>query len=532
MLLRDMATHSTAGWLHLAFFRSARRHWRQLAIADSTGRSLTYGRALLASLALGRLLARRTPGQRMVGILLPATVGGALANIALFMAGRLPVNLNFTIGAEALAAAIELAGIRTIVTSRVFLEKAGLPAEPSMIFLEDLIGAITIGDKIAAFIDARLVSQSRFAARHGAGGDAAGALATIIFSSGSTGMPKGVMLTHANILENIDSFSSVYPMSTADRFLGVLPFFHSFGFTCTLWFPLLQGSAVVFHPNPMDAKTVGELAAEHGATMLVAAPTFCANYVRRCTPDQFKTLRTAIVGAEKLREPLRSEFRDRFGIPLFEGYGMTEMSPVVAVNRPDVTDGGVRTIGDKPGSVGRPIPGVSARIADPDTGQLLPTDAEGVLLLKGPNMMAGYLNDPARTADVIRGGWYVTGDIAKIDADGFIFITDRLSRFSKIGGEMVPHMRIEDAINAALGEVASAVAAVPDAARGERLIAFYTRGDLGPDELWNRLLESDLPRLWIPKRENIHLVDALPTLANGKTDLRRVKALALERANR
>ncbi len=353
-------------------------------------------------------------------------------------------------------------------------------------------------------------------------------LATIIFSSGSTGVPKGVMLTHANILENIDSFSAVYPMGPSDRFLGVLPLFHSFGFTCTLWFPLLQGSAVAFHPNPMDAKVVGELAERYGATMLVAAPTFCANYVRRCTPEQFKTLQTAIVGAEKLREPLRLEFQERFGIPLFEGYGMTEMSPVVAVNRPDFTERGDRMTGHKPGSVGRPIPGVSARIADPDTLLPRPPGSEGVLLLKGPNMMLGYLDDPARTADVIRDGWYVTGDIAKIDDDGFIFITDRLARFSKIAGEMVPHMRVEDAMNAVLGEVASAVAAVPDTAKGERLVAFYTRGDLRPDELWSRLLESDLPRLWIPKRENIHLIDALPTLANGKTDLRRVKALALE----
>jgi acyl-[acyl-carrier-protein]-phospholipid O-acyltransferase/long-chain-fatty-acid--[acyl-carrier-protein] ligase len=205
------------------------------------------------------------------------------------------------------------------------------------------------------------------------------------------------------------------------------------------------------------------------------------------------------------------------------------MAPVVAVNRPDVVDGTQTQVGTKPGSVGHPIPGVVAKIVDRDTGVDLAPGEEGLLLVRGANRMAGYLHAPERTAEVLRDGWYVTGDIARIDEDGFIFITDRLSRFSKIGGEMVPHVRIEDAINGILGEAASAVTAVPDESKGERLVAFYTRQDVAPDALWARLGESALPKLWIPRRDALIQIDEIPTLGTGKVDLRRVRELATRR---
>jgi acyl-[acyl-carrier-protein]-phospholipid O-acyltransferase/long-chain-fatty-acid--[acyl-carrier-protein] ligase len=320
-------------------------------------------------------------------------------------------------------------------------------------------------------------------------------------------------------------------MTREDCFIGVLPFFHSFGITGTLWFPLLQGCRIAFHPNPMDAKTIGELAEEHRGSMLISTPTFCQSYLRRCTPEQFAHLKYAIVGAEKLREPLASSFRERFGVPLLEGYGCTEMSPVVAVNRPDFGEARLRQVGTKPGSVGHPIPGVAARVVDQHTGEGPLFDREGLLLVKGPNLMAGYLDQPERTAEVMRDGWYVTGDIAKMDEDGFIFITDRLSRFSKIGGEMVPHVKVEDAINAILGEACSAVTAVPDEARGERLVAFFTRADVTPESLWEQLCQTELPKLWLPRRENLVHVEAIPTLGTGKVDLRALRQLALARVN-
>jgi acyl-[acyl-carrier-protein]-phospholipid O-acyltransferase/long-chain-fatty-acid--[acyl-carrier-protein] ligase len=516
--------------LHVEFMRAARRGWSRFAMADTTGQKLTFGRALIGVFAFGRLLERRTAGETTVGTLLPASVGAVLANIGLYIAGRIPVNLNFTIGRESIDAAVRQAQIRTILTSRRFLEKANLPEMPGMLFLEDLRKEITTADKLRAFVSARLVPLAILRRRYGSRRDGRpGSLATIIFSSGSTGVPKGVMLTHANILANVDSLAQIFPMTTSDVFIGVLPLFHSFGFTGTMWFPLLQGAGVVYHPNPMDAKTIGEIAETYKATMLISTPTFASSYVRRCTKEQFATLKFAIVGAEKLREPLRSEFRDKYGVELFEGYGCTEMAPVIAVNRPNVLAGGAEQIGNKPGSVGHPIPGVAARIVDQETGEELGTNKEGLLLVKGPNTMAGYLDAPERTAEAMRDGWYVTGDIARIDEDGFIFITDRLSRFSKIGGEMVPHVKIEDAINAILGDAASVVTAVPDAAKGERLVAFYARPDVAPETLWERLSATELPKLWIPKRENVVPIDAIPTLGTGKVDLRRVKQLALER---
>jgi acyl-[acyl-carrier-protein]-phospholipid O-acyltransferase/long-chain-fatty-acid--[acyl-carrier-protein] ligase len=499
-------------------------------MADSTGQALTFGRSLIGAIALGRLLGRRTSGESTIGTLLPASVGGALTNLAIFFAKKTPVNLNFTIGREALQGAIDQAGIKTIVTSKRFLQKAEIEPLPGMIFLEELRGEITGADKVTALLHARLVPRRVLRRVYGEG-LTPHSLATIIFSSGSTGVPKGVMLTHANLLANVDSLTQIFPMGVNDCFIGVLPFFHSFGFLGTFWFPLLQGASVAYHPNPMDAKTIGELAEKYKATMLISTPTFCGSYVRRCTKEQFAHLRCAIVGAEKLREPLATEFREKFGAVLLEGYGMTEMAPVVAVNRPNVEEPDEKQVGTKPGSVGHPIPGVAAKIVDRDTGVDLPVGEEGLLLVKGPNMMVGYLHAPERTAEVMRDGWYVTGDIAKLDEDGFIYITDRLSRFSKVGGEMVPHVRVEDAINAALGEAAAVVTAVPDESKGERLVAFYVSASVTPEMLWERLTQTELPRLWIPKRDSLIPIDAIPMLGTGKVDLRRVKELARERTS-
>ncbi len=514
--------------LHTAFLRSAKRRFTRLALADSTGQRLTYGRALAAAMLLGSRLRRATDDEDMVGILLPASVGGALANIAVLAAGRTPVNLNFTIGPEAMAAAVGEAGIRTIVTSARFLDKAGLARLSSMVFLEDLSRGFSRWTRARALVAAWLVPAALLARRwrHGRTREA---VAAVIFSSGSTGQPKGVLLTHASILANVDAIAQIFPMDASDCFIGVLPFFHSFGLTGTLWFPLLQGASVAYHPNPTDAKTIGELAAAYRGSMLITTPTFATSYSRRCTKAQFSRLKYAIVGAEKLPEATARAFEAQFGVALLEGYGCTEMSPVVAVNRPDIRHPGTTQVGSKPGSVGHAIPGVSAKVVDRETGEGPLVGQEGLLLVKGPNLMAGYLNQPERTAEVMRDGWYVTGDIAMMDEDGFIFITDRLSRFSKIGGEMVPHVRIEQAINAILGDAASVVTAVPDASRGERLVAFYTRADVTPEALWGRLAGTSLPRLWLPKKDSLFPIDAIPTLGTGKVDLRRVRELARTR---
>jgi acyl-[acyl-carrier-protein]-phospholipid O-acyltransferase/long-chain-fatty-acid--[acyl-carrier-protein] ligase len=278
----------------------------------------------------------------------------------------------------------------------------------------------------------------------------------------------------------------------------------------------------------MDAKTVGELAEHYKGSMLISTPTFAQSYLRRCSREQFAHLRYAIVGAEKLRAPLATAFTEAFGISLLEGYGCTEMSPVVAANVPDVAHDPKTQVGTKAGSVGHPIPGVAARIVDPETGDGPLIDREGLLLVKGPNLMTGYLNDPVRTAEAMRDGWYVTGDIARIDADGFIFITDRLSRFSKIGGEMVPHNKVEEILHQILGltDQSLAVASVPDAQKGERLVVLHTLSDEQVATLVAGMSGSDLPNLWRPRANNFYHIDAIPVMATGKMDIKTVRQMA------
>jgi acyl-[acyl-carrier-protein]-phospholipid O-acyltransferase/long-chain-fatty-acid--[acyl-carrier-protein] ligase len=290
----------------------------------------------------------------------------------------------------------------------------------------------------------------------------------------------------------------------------------------------------VYHPNPTDAKTIGSLVSKYSGTFLLSTPTFCAAYARKCSAEEFRSLRYVLVGAEKLREPVAKAFEEKFGIALLEGYGCTEMAPVVSVNVPDYDEPANRQVGGKPGTVGHPVPGVAVKVIDPDSGACLPGGVEGLLLTKGPNRMLGYLGQPDKTAEAVRDGWYVTGDIAVIDDDGFLRITDRLSRFSKIGGEMVPHLKVEDAISRILsdngGDHGCAVAGVPDEQRGERLVALHTCPGMSPAEIWQRLSETELPKLWLPKRDSIHYVDALPLLGSGKLDLRRVNAMAKQLA--
>jgi acyl-[acyl-carrier-protein]-phospholipid O-acyltransferase / long-chain-fatty-acid--[acyl-carrier-protein] ligase len=498
-----------------AFIHAAKHRPAAFCMADSTGQELSFSRGLTAAILLSRAIRRVAPDQQHVGLLLPASVGGALANVAATLAGKIPVNLNFTAGHDAMAAAIERCGISTILTARGFLAKAGIETLPGMVFVEDFLKPIPLHTKLRTALAVKLLPPSLLARLYAR--DGSEEVATIIFSSGSTGVPKGVVLTHRNILANIDAAMAVFRLEESDVMLGVLPFFHAFGFTATLWLPLINRFGVVYHPNPMDAKTIGEMAARYRATIVISTPTFCSSYTRKIQPDQFAHLRYAIVGAEKLRPSIATAFKVRFGVDLIEGYGCTEMSPVVAVNMPD----------GRAGAVGRPLPGVQACVVDPVTGEGPLVGEEGMLLVSGPNRMRGYLEDPELTSSVFRGDWYVTGDIATIDVDGYIRITDRLSRFSKIAGEMVPHMKVEEEIQAVIGEGHTAtVVSVPDDVRGERLIAFYSDTGLSPSALWDKLTATDLPKLWIPKREDLRPIETIPTLGTGKVDLRALRQRA------
>jgi len=516
--------------LHLRFLKTAKRRWFSFSMADSTGQELTFGKVLVGSLLLCKWIRDHCREDRMVGLLLPASVGGALANIAVLLAGKIPVNLNFTAGREALDSAVEQCGIRTILTSRIFTARAKIEEMEGMVPLEEVMRQITTSQKIWTALLAFFLPSFLIRTIYGGGERHPNALATVLFSSGSTGKAKGVMLSHHNILANIEAMAQVFWVTKKDRVMGVLPLFHSFGFTATQWFPLLTGFGVVYHANPTDSKTIGEMVFKYKATILISTPTFYTMYIRRCSADEFSSLRYAIVGAEKLREPLAKAFREKYGVELLEGYGCTEMGPVISVNIPNVEQGANRQLGLKPGTVGHPIPGVSAKVVHPDTGEVLASGEEGLLMVKGPGRMVGYLGQAKMTEEVLRDGWYVTGDIASVDQDGFIRIIDRLSRFSKIGGEMVPHIKLEETVNNILGDECSVVTAVPDEQKGERLVVFYSRKDVTPEGLLNKLRQTDLPNIWIPRGENLYCVDAIPLLGSGKVDLKQVKMMAIERA--
>ena len=560
--------------LHRAFVRTARRHPFRFAMADAQSPKVSFASALMRMVFLARRLRRVWEGQQMVGLLLPPSVPGALVNFAALLMGKVPVNLNYTVSEATLSSCIRQCGITTVLTSRAFLDKVKLKVPSETILLEEVAAQPSSGEKLCALLSAWLLPPGLLERSLGRKKPAAlDDLATVIFSSGSTGDPKGVMLSHYNVGSNIEQLEQIFSLHRADGFVGILPFFHSFGFTGTLCLPAVVGVRVVYHPNPLDAKAIGPLISQYSLTFLLATPTFLQLYMRGCSPEDLGSLRVVMTAAEKLPERLASAFEEQFGIRPLEGYGCTECAPAVAVNTHDFRSAGFRQIGAKRGKIGHPLPGMSVRIVDPEAfaansgagaqpalsagstssptdatppaGQLthhasrithhvptMPIGQPGLLLVRGPNLMQGYLNRPDKTAEVLRDGWYVTGDIAALDEDGFLQITDRLSRFSKIGGEMVPHIKIEEKLHELAGstEQSFLVAGVPDEKKGERLVVLHK---LSPEKLrqcLEKLAQCDLPNLWKPRADQFVQIEALPYLGTGKLDLRKAREIALQRS--
>jgi len=512
------------------FLATARRYPFRFAIADARVSKMKFHEARTRTIFLARRLKPLWKDQRMVGVLLPPSIPGALVNFAATLCGKVPVNLNYTASREILDSCGQQCGLTTVVTSRAFLERVKLDVPGEAIYVEDLIARPRFTEKIAALamswlLPARLLERVLGQKTRAQLDD----LATVIFSSGSTGDPKGVMLTHYNLASNIGQVAQVFPLGAGDRILGVLPFFHSFGFTMTLWLPAARGVGVIYHPNPLDLAAVSEIARKYTITFLLATPTFLQAYLRRCSPEDFGSVQYVMVGAEKLPERLAQAFEDRFGIRPLEGYGCTECSPVVSVNTRDFRAPGFRQTGAKRGTIGHPLPGVSARVVNAETMEPLPIGQPGVLLVAGPNIMKGYLGKDAKTAEVLRDGWYVTGDIARLDEDGFLEITDRLSRFSKIGGEMVPHIKIEEKLHelAEATEQAFVVTGVPDDKKGERLVVLHNLSEEKLKSVVEKLGHADLPNLWLPRPNQFFHVAEFPHLGTGKLDLRRIRDLAL-----
>jgi acyl-[acyl-carrier-protein]-phospholipid O-acyltransferase / long-chain-fatty-acid--[acyl-carrier-protein] ligase len=531
-----------AAWAHrrdrmrplpLALIGTARRYPLRLAMADARVPRLRFGMALTKAIFLARRLRAVWAGQEMVGILLPPSVGGALVNWAALLLGKVPVNLNYTASKETIATCMKQCGIRFALTSRTFVEKAGenpnvnLP-EP-LLLLEELVHQPRVGERLTALALTWLLPGRRLMRALGCETPPRlDDLATVIFSSGSTGEPKGVMLTHYNVMSNVEQLGQIFAFRPSDRMVGVLPFFHSFGFTGTLGVPGALGLGVVYHPTPLDATAIGDLVRRYEVTFLLATPTFLQLYLRGCEPEDFGSLQFILTGAEKLPDRLSVAFEEKFGIRPFEGYGCTECAPAVSVNIRDFRAAGLRQVGVKRGKIGHPLPGMSVRIVDPIAMEPCAVNEPGLLLVKGPNVMKGYLGRPDKTREVMRDGYYITGDIAAEDEDGFLQITDRLSRFSKIGGEMVPHIRIEEKLHELAGstEQTFVVTGLSDERKGERLVVLHTLPADQLPPLLEKLKQSDLPNLWLPRANQFFAVRGFPMLGTGKLDLRQVREMA------
>ena len=520
--------------LHHTFIKAVRRHPFRFAFSDLTRPKVSCFESLIGAIALARALRPHWDKQHTVGILLPPSVGGVLVNLAATLAGRTTVNLNYTAGKRGMESAARQAQLESVVTSQLFVEKAGLelPEGIKIIWIDEVRKVIGTKDRIIAFLFSLFAPISMIERFAGVTlRPQVDDLATIIFSSGSTGEPKGVMLSHFNVDSNVEGVAQVFHLGPNDRLLGILPFFHSFGYLATIWLAVNHGVGVVYHPSPLDAAAIGQLIDKQRVTILIATPTFLQLYLRRCSPDQFGSIRIVLTGAEKLSERLAQAFEEKFGIRPIEGYGVTECAPVIAVNCPDFRAAGFYQPASRRGTVGRPLPGVSVRIVDPDSFEPLPIGTAGMLLVKGPNVMHGYLNRSDLTAKAMHDGWYITGDIAILDEDGFIAITDRLSRFAKIGGEMVPHGKVEEALHQAAGADTQvfAVTSIPDEKKGEQLVVLHTLEESEIPKLLANLADTGMPNLFIPRKDAFIKVDHIPVLGTGKLDLRALKRVALER---
>ncbi len=519
------------GHLGRSVLRGLKRRQFATAVIDGMDHSrLSRGMLLAAGIALSRWLVQRT-GAARIGIVLPPGKAGLLANLAVFLADRIPVNLNFTAGRAALEASIAKGGVTDCLTAGPVRKKLPDFPWPAQVGpLEEILPRLKL--KILAWRLAVLLLPSAVLAwllEIPKEGDHAEAL--LLFTSGSSGAPKGVALTHRNLIGNVAQFSEMLGLSHRDRVLGCLPFFHSFGATVTILFPLIEGIQLVTYPSPLEVGKLAALIEKYRVTLFISTPTFLRSFLRKAEPAQLATIKLLVTGAEKLPQDLADAFAEKFGIKVLQGYGLTETSPVAAVNLPDPRPsrpGDAVQPASRDGSVGKLAAGIAARITHPESGARQSLHETGMLWFKGVNIFNGYLDDPERSAEVLADGWFKSGDLGRFDEDGFLYIEGRLSRFSKIGGEMVPHETVEARIIEALGlprdERTIAIAGVPDEAKGEALVVLTTR-DLEARELRDKLSAAGVPNLWIPK--TIKRVEAIPLLASGKLDLGRCKELAL-----
>lgn len=524
------------GSLAFAVLEGLKKHRNHKLLDGTDDSELSFEKMLGAAIALSREIKAATRKKR-VGIILPPGKAGMIANIAVLFANKIPVNLNFTASREAVHSSIRQADLDRFVTADPFVRKVPdfpWPPNRDLLFVERILPHIK--KKIVKWVVlGKLLPASLLARLLGIGKNRNDDEAVLLFTSGSSGEPKGVPLSHRNILGNVCQFASQINLSEGSRILGSLPLFHSFGSTVTLWYPLLEGLDLVTYPSPLETKRLAELISLHRVDLLLATPTFLRGYMRRVDPELLSSLSLVVTGAEKLPDSLARAFHDKFGILPMEGYGLTETSPAANVNLPNPTDDGHYELipSERFGSVGPPLPGMALRITSPATDEVLPLNQSGIIWMKGANIFKGYLDKPEVNEEVIDAkGWFKSGDVGRVDDDGFLHIEGRISRFSKIGGEMVPHETVEAAVNKVLGldnenERRIAIVGIPDEKRGEAIALLSTiSGEALEQEALDiryKLMDEGIPSLWCPR--TIIPVATIPVLASGKLDIKGCEAL-------
>lgn len=522
----------------------AKKVGSNLSIADSTGVELSGYKFMTAVLLMRKKFKKLFGQEQNIGLIVPTSAGGSIANMATLTLGRTIVNLNYSSGTASLKHAIELAEIKQIVTSTQFMNKLktkGFDLEEALegvelIYLEEVKKTISKFEQLSTFFQAKFLPSvllSWFYVKSVPTTDTA----AILFSSGSEGTPKGIELSHQNIVGNIKQFINVINPNEKDVMLGILPIFHSFGITVTTFAPLLEGIPVVCHPDPTDGLGIAKMSHKYKVTLLFATATFYRLYARnkKIHPKMFENLRMAIAGAEKLPKEVTKMFKERFGKEIWEGYGATETAPAASCNVHDaiVPKSYKVQVGVKEGTIGLPLPGTAMMIVDPETHEPLSRGEQGMILIGGVQVMKGYLKAKEKTNDVIKEiegiRWYVSGDKGHIDEDGFVTIVDRYSRFAKIGGEMVSLGLVEGEIAQLMGEEDNfAITAIPDEKKGEKIVLLL-EGEKAIDTLKEEIKALGLNPLFVPT--NYFKVDEVPKLGTGKADFKGAKSLALELVN-
>ena len=521
-----------------AFIRTMKNASSGFAVADVDGGPLSQ-KKLLTACALFSKRIKQTEGQN-IGLLVPTSSAGCIANMSALMAGKTVVNINFTAAENSVSSALEQAQVKTILTAHKFVSKLkarGIDpdiwfAGRNVIYMEDVKASLSKTEAIftlatlsvlPTFILQKVLCKSQDLE----------ATAAILFSSGSEGEPKGVMLSHRNIMANLKQTADVLNVRGDDCIMATLPLFHAFGLTVTCFMPLIEDMPVVCHPDPTDAAKIGKGVARYKATLMCATSTFLRMYTRnkKVLPMMFTSLRAVVAGAEKLDQTVRDSFEAKFHVPVVEGYGSTETTPVASTNLPDYldTDWWQVQVGNKPGTVGMALPGSTFRIVDPETLEELPIGEDGLILIGGTQIMQGYLNQPEKTASVVveMDGlrWYKSGDKGHLDEDGFLTIVDRFSRFAKIGGEMVSLSSVESEVRKILNQPELPLVAVnlPDLKKGEKIILLM-QSEEDTEGLRQQLITGGMPALSLPTE--IYQVPEVPLLGSGKTDFFNAKLMA------